>query len=104
MQRFKCGFSGKRFQSFLIVLIISLAGNSEATSPEDLLSSQVNYAYANYLGTGFYSAADRTVQVYHLPFRYTLREANTEKSGLRLRLPVTIGFLDFELPDAIDPN
>ncbi|MGW8228808.1 MAG: hypothetical protein ACWGOW_07905 [Gammaproteobacteria bacterium] len=44
------------------------------------------------------------VQVYHLPFRYTLSEADTEKSGLRLRLPVTIGFMDFDLPDAIDPN
>jgi hypothetical protein len=104
MQCFKCGFSGKRFQSFLIILLISFAGNSDATSPEDLISSQVNYAYANYLGTGFYTAADRTVQVYHLPFRYTLSDASEDKTGLQLRLPVTIGFLDFDLPDAIDPN
>lgn len=94
----------KNIRLFLFVLIIVFAGKSYATSPEDLIGSQVNYAYANYLGTGFYTAADRKVQVYHLPFRYTLRDAKTEKSGLRLRLPVTIGFLDFDLPDAIDPN
>ena len=94
----------KRLILFLFLFIILIPGKSYSVSPEDLLSSQVNYAYANYLGTGFYTAADRTVQVYHIPFRYTLRDASLDKSGLRLRLPVTIGFLDFELPDAISPN
>lgn len=98
------GFGEKRFQSILYVLLISFAGSSNATSPEDLISSQVNYAYANYLGTGFYSAADRTVQVYHLPFRYNPRKASKDKAGFRFRLPVTIGFLDFDLPEAIDSN
>jgi hypothetical protein len=27
-----------------------------------------------------------------------------DKAGLRLRLPVTIGFVDFDLPDVIDPG
>ena len=94
----------KRLILFLFLFIILIPGKSYSVSPEDLLSSQVNYAYANYLGTGFYTAADRTVQVYHIPFRYTFRDASLDKSGLRLRLPVTIGFLDFELPDAISPN
>lgn len=75
-----------------------------SASPEDLIASQINYAYANYLGTGIYSAADRTVQVYHLPFRYTMRELTEDKAGFRIRLPVTVGFIDFDLPDIIDPS
>jgi hypothetical protein len=89
---------------FLFFFITLFPGKSYSISPEDIVDSQVNYAYANYLGTGFYTAADRAVQVYHLPFRYILRDASIDKSGLRLRLPLTIGFLDFDLPDAIDPN
>ena len=69
-------FHIKRLILFLLLFIILIPGKSYSVSPEDLLSSQINYAYANYLGTGFYTAADRTVQVYHIPFRYTLRDAN----------------------------
>ena len=97
-------FGEKKLKLFLFFFIILFPGKSYSVSPEDIVDSQVNYAYANYLGTGFYTAADRAVQVYHLPFGYTLHDANIDKSGLRLRFPVTIGFLDFDLPDAIDPN
>lgn len=97
-------FSGQKLTLFLFLIIILLPAKGYSASPEDLLSSQINYAYANYLGTGIYSAADRAVQVYHLPFRYTIREVSQDKGGLRLRLPVTIGFIDFDLPDVIDPN
>ncbi len=97
-------FSGRKFKCFLFLFIILISEKSYSVSPEDLLSSQINYAYANYLGTGIYTAADRDVQVYHLPFRYTLREATLDKGGLRIRLPVTVGFVDFDLPEVIDPD
>ena len=88
-------FYVKKFKLFLIFFIILFSNKSYSVDPEDIVASQVNYAYANYLGTGFYTAADRTVQVYHLPFRYTLRDTSENKAGLRFRLPVTIGFLGY---------
>ncbi len=97
-------FSIQKLISFLFISIILFPAKGYSVSPEDLISSQINYAYANYLGTGIYTAADRDVQVYHLPFRYTIRETSQDKGGLRIRLPVTIGFIDFDLPDVIDPN
>jgi len=93
----------KKLVLFLFLFVILLPEKSYSVSPEDLVASQLNYAYANYLGTGIYSAADRAVQVYHLPFRYTLREVSQDKAGLRLRLPVTIGFVDFDFFDPIYP-
>ena len=97
-------FYVKNLKLLLFFIIILFPGKSYAVSPEDLVASQVNYAYANYLGTGIYTAADRAVQVYHIPFRYTFREANNDKAGLRLRLPVTIGFINFDFFDGIYPN
>ncbi len=66
------------------------------------LAGQINYAYANYLGTGVYTAADRSVQVYRLPFSYSLRKPRDGKAGLKLRLPVTLGFLNFRVQDIKD--
>lgn len=76
---------------------ISVAANKTSD-----VASQINYAYANYLGTGIYTAEDRAVQVYHLPFRYTLREVTEHQSGIVLRLPATVGFLNFETLDLVD--
>ncbi len=97
-------FCGTKTRNCLFIFILLFISKAYSANPEELISSQINYAYANYLGTGIYSAADRTVQVYHLPFRYTIREATQDKAGLRLRLPATIGLLDFDLPDIIDPT
>ena len=77
-------------------------GSCLAASDRENLASQINYAFANYLGTGVYTAADRAVQVYHLPFRYTLRNSDPQRAGVRLRLPVTLGFIDFEALDIIE--
>lgn len=60
------------------------------------------YAYAHEFGSGIYDFAGRTLQVYSLPFSWTTREAAEGKPGVRLRLPVTLGFLDFQPGDVIE--
>ncbi len=62
----------------------------------------VNYAYASVFGTGFYRAGDQTVTVLRLPFSYSLREADDEYWGVRLLLPVTAGFHDFDTGSALE--
>jgi hypothetical protein len=58
------------------------------------------YAFAHEFGSGVYDFNGRTLQVYGLPFAWTVRDA-AAGPGVRLRLPVTLGFLDFRAADVI---
>jgi len=61
--------------------------------PEDFL----NYAYATWIGTGFYRVEQRTIWVLRAPFSYmALEPGEKRKWGLKLLLPVTFGFHQFE--------
>ena len=78
---------------FAAALILFLPGNQlawAADEPEDL----INYAFSSWIGSGFYKLGDRTVYLLRAPFSYTLREADSEKWGMELLLPATIGFHD----------
>lgn len=88
--------------SRIILLGLLFTAIAQANEHEDKLSAQINYAYANYLGTGIYSAADRAVQIYHLPFSIEYSEPEPPRFGLRFRLPVTAGFINFKLKDIAD--
>ena len=58
-----------------------------------------NFAFATQLGSGVYSVSGRTLQIYRLPFSYTLKSTEDSSVGVELTLPVTFGFYDFELQD-----
>jgi hypothetical protein len=68
------------------------------------------YVYAHEFGSGIYDFSGRTLQVYRLPFSRQLRAPSADKTGIRLTLPVTLGFIDFQpgdvlhtgLPEGID--
>jgi hypothetical protein len=62
----------------------------------------VNYAYATQLGSGVYDISGRTLQIYRLPFGYTFSQPSGKRPGVRLTMPLTIGFVDFEPRDVID--
>ncbi len=89
---------------WFVPLLCALSGSppSLADEQDDKLSAQINYAYANYLGTGIYTAADRAVQVYHMPFSVNYREPEPPRQGLIFRLPVTVGFINFKLDKIIE--
>jgi len=62
----------------------------------------VNWYYAATFGTGVYTAGDRTVAVLQLPLSYTLREPEEDRWGLRITLPVSVGFYDYQFDDILD--
>jgi len=62
----------------------------------------VHFAFGTQLGSGVYVISGRTVQIYRLPFGYQLREPGPDSVGVRLTLPVTIGFIGFKPVDVID--
>jgi hypothetical protein len=62
----------------------------------------VNYGFATYLGSGIYSAAGQDVQVYQIPFSYQFFTLNEKQWGLKLTLPLTVGFYNFKLGDIVE--
>ncbi len=80
-----------------------MTGRAIAQDPLRASEEQlVNYAYATQLGSGVYDISGRTLQIYRLPFGYTLTQPSGNRPGVRLTLPLTIGIVDFEPRDVID--
>ena len=84
----------------LVALAATLApvcGTREVTAPP-----VVPYAFASELGSGVYDFGGRSLQVYRLPISWDIRTATPDKTGWRLRVPVTAGFLDFKTQDFLE--
>ncbi|KPK38091.1 MAG: hypothetical protein AMJ69_09380 [Gammaproteobacteria bacterium SG8_47] len=69
----------------------------------------INYAFARYLGSGFYRSAGRNVWVLTLPWSTELEQPRNGAPGIEFRVATTLGFYDFagrdivegELPDQV---
>src|SRR5882672_674511 len=88
----------------LAFLITILSASDRATAQVALRANEeqlVNYAYATQLGSGVYDISGRTLQIYRLPFGYTFTQPSGKRPGVRLTLPLTFGFVDFEPRDVI---
>jgi hypothetical protein len=75
--------------------LLALCACDPAAAQDTLRASEeqlVNFAFATRLGSGVYSISGRTLQLYRLPFGYTLTEPD----------PVTLGLVDFKPQDVID--
>jgi hypothetical protein len=90
----------------LTFLLLWLAGLAQAQQsralavrdPQDL----INWYYAATFGTGVYTSGDRTVTVLQIPFSRVLRDAGEKHHGLRLKVPVTLGFYDYQFGDVFE--
>lgn len=76
-----------------------LAAPALAQSPQQRFADvpperMVDWYYASTFGTGAYRIADRTVFVARVPLSYTLRPADGDQWGIRLKLPVSVGLYD----------
>ena len=60
-----------------------------------------NFSFANQLGSGVYSVAGRSVQIYRLPLDWQLSAPDEDKIGVKLHLPLTVGFFDFRTADVL---
>ena len=75
----------------LSVCPMSLAANDDGKNPDELIT----YVYATWIGSGVYKVKGRSVAMLRLPFRYTLKNQEGERAGLRVLLPVTVGLHRF---------
>jgi hypothetical protein len=82
-------------QHRLSIIYVVLALFIDSVRADD--TEPVHYAYANYLGSGIYRTTGQNASLVSLPFSYSL--GNSKKISYELRLPVSVGFFDFDLAD-----
>jgi hypothetical protein len=55
-----------------------------------------SFAFASYLGTGFYTTSGQDVFVLQAPLKHIIKEKTDTEAGWVLKLPITIGFINFD--------
>jgi hypothetical protein len=72
---------------------------------EPRASDLVNFAHVANTGFGGFSLSGRSVQVYRIPFSYSMRSLEEHSLGVRLTLPVSFGFhnLKATIDDEVRP-
>lgn len=79
----------------------ALAQTPAARREDDAVGRSISYVFATDLGSGIYDLDGRTLQIYQLWYRKTLREPAPDRIGARFELPVTFGFFDFKPIDVL---
>lgn len=87
--------------SLLIVFItlFFLAVKTAHSAEDDGAFGLTNFAFASYLGTGFYTTTGQNVFVLQMPFKHVIKETSDTEAGWVLNLPVTVGFINFDKLD-----
>ena len=55
-----------------------------------------SFAFASYLGTGFYTTSGQNVFVLQTPLKHIIKEKTDTEAGWVLKLPIIIGFINFD--------
>ena len=101
------GNASSCFRWAIILIIVPaflfIVGSSSASAATRKAKDSLNYAYATWIGTGYYTTSDRTIWVLRVPISLMLMEPDKKRKwGLELKLPFTIGFEQFEeIPESI---
>ena len=61
----------------------------------------INWYYAATFGTGIYTAGDRSVSVFQLPFSHALKTVDDDGTGLKFKLSTTFGFYDYDIDSVL---
>ena len=71
---------------------------SEAQSEQQFL----NWYYSAVFGTGVYKGGDTVVSVLQVPFGHELKAPSADEWGLKLVVPVSVGFYDFKFDQLLE--
>ncbi len=87
----------------LIFIVLAVwAGTLIAQDNEKLADAEPSYMFATILGSGVYTIDDGRITVLKLPFAVKLREEGQDSHGIRLLLPVSLGYGSFDPDDPIE--
>jgi hypothetical protein len=84
-----------------LALWIGLGGILSIPAVADDPVPVLGFAFSHYTGSGIYVVENRTVQVYDIPISFSPMKLEEHKLGLRVTLPVSLGFYDFEVSDVV---
>ena len=84
------------------LLLMRAVATGALANDESLLDATPNYMYSAVLGSGFYKVEDATLTLVRIPISMTLREFNSFQPGVKLLIPVTIGYVSLDPDDLID--
>jgi hypothetical protein len=78
----------------LLLPALLLSGHvcSKALAQE---AEPINFAYATWIGSGYYHLTDRELYVLRIPIAISLRSVNDDHWGINLLLPVTFAYEEF---------
>ena len=82
--------------SIFILLFCFIIGNTFAAEDADGSFGLTSFAFASYLGTGFYTTSGQNVFVLQVPLKHIIKEKTDTEAGWVLKLPITIGFINFD--------
>ncbi len=81
---------------FILLCIFTAHDARAATEGEGGSFGLTSFAFASYLGTGFYTTSGQNVFVLQLPIEHIIKEKTDAEAGVVLNLPITIGFINYE--------
>ncbi len=82
---------------FVSVLALSVAFPVSKTGAEDTSEIElINFAFGNYLGTGFYASGGGDVFILRIPLSTTLRPMTSNDPGWVITYPITVGVANIE--------
>jgi len=81
-----------RIVALLLISLFCLELSAAESLSDDTSEVELtNFAFANYLGSGFYSSGNQKLFIFRLPLSSELTEVTSAKGGLRLNYPVSLG-------------
>lgn len=92
----------------LFILLFCFIANNIYAEEDGGSFGLTSFAFASYLGTGFYTTSGQNVFVLQAPIEHIIKEKTDTEAGWVLNLPITIGFINFdsvlieELPELSD--
>ncbi len=104
----RCQDRGRILRAFSIAAVVTCIPSPAGAATPTAVTTAVtepelaNWAFAPYLGTGYYTAADHAVEVLTVPISYTLREVTDDRAGIVINFPLTLGFYDFKALSLIE--
>ncbi len=81
---------------FALLLYLLASTNSVAATENEGSFGLTSFAFASYLGTGFYTTSGQNVFVLQLPYEHIIKEKTDTEAGWVLKLPITVGFINFD--------
>jgi len=80
---------------FAALFLLAMAGHAHAADGDGSFGL-TSFAFASYLGTGFYTTSGQNVFVLQVPFEHIIQEKTDTEAGWVLKLPITVGFINFD--------